>query len=85
MTPTPHHAQAQYLPLSRAAHNEAAETSIIAALVEMLDEPGNCDLAEINGELVLVRTVRAHRAGMVSPPAFSPDARARYEGVIMAA
>jgi hypothetical protein len=85
MTPTQRHAQPQYLPISRTSANEAEETSIIAGLVDMLNDPASYDLIEVNGELFLINPVRSRSEGIASPPAFSPDARARSHELIMAA
>ena len=82
---TRHQQEPQCLPLSRISASEAEETRIVDGLIELLNNPGSYDLIEVNGEFILIRPERSYSKAIASPPAFSPDARARCHDLIMAA
>src|SRR5262245_3385561 len=64
--------------------HETAKDSVIAALAEALSS-GECyELVERGGAL-FVQPVAAAPPVRSTPPAFSPDARARHEALVMAA
>ena len=66
------------------AVHEEAQDNVIAALVEALSGSDRYELIERDGEL-FVQPIASARPARSTPPAFSPDARARRDAFEMAA